>query len=130
VHLTARPVGDRWEVECRDNGIGIDAQYAERVFVIFQRLHAKDAYEGTGIGLSLCKKIVEHHGGQIWLEPLPDGPGTSVRFTLPAVPTAPDDDVPPDPAGATPPVPVAVRTGAGTTDTTTETTARGREEDE
>lgn len=84
VRITARRVGDFWEVECRDNGIGIDPQYADRVFVIFQRLHPKDLYEGTGIGLALCKKIVEYHGGRIWLGE-PDGPGTSVRWTLPAV---------------------------------------------
>jgi light-regulated signal transduction histidine kinase (bacteriophytochrome) len=86
VRLSARRVGEAWELECRDNGIGIEQQYAERVFVIFQRLHPKDAYEGTGIGLSLCKKIVEHHGGHIWLEPVVDGPGTAVRWTLPVVP--------------------------------------------
>ncbi|KQY44831.1 ATP-binding protein [Cellulomonas sp. Root137] len=83
VHVSARRVADSWELECRDNGIGIDQQYAERVFVIFQRLHAKDVYEGTGIGLSLCKKIVEFHGGRIWIEQ-PDGEGTSIRWTLPA----------------------------------------------
>jgi signal transduction histidine kinase len=83
VHVDARRVGDSWELECRDNGIGIDAQYAERVSVIFQRLHAKDDYEGTGIGLSLCKKIVEFHGGRIWIEQ-PDGEGTSIHWTLPA----------------------------------------------
>ena len=89
VHLSARRVGDSWELECRDNGIGIDPQYAERVFVIFQRLHAKDVYEGTGIGLSLCKKIVEFHGGRIWIEQ-PEGVGTSIRWTLPAA----DDPTP------------------------------------
>ncbi len=83
VHLSARRTGDHWEVECRDNGIGIDQQYADRGFIIFQRLHAKEAYEGTGIGLSLCKKIVEHHGGRIWLDQNTEG-GTSFRFTLPA----------------------------------------------
>ena len=83
VRISATQVGDSWELECRDNGIGIDAQYAERVFVIFQRLHPKDVYEGTGIGLALCKKIVEYHGGRIWLGE-PDGPGTSIRWTLPA----------------------------------------------
>lgn len=83
VRITATRVGDSWELECRDNGIGIDQQYADRVFVIFQRLHPKDVYEGTGIGLALCKKIVEFHGGRIWLGET-DGPGTSIRWTLPA----------------------------------------------
>ena len=84
VHLSARRLEDGfWELECRDNGIGIDQQYAERVFVIFQRLHAKDVYEGTGIGLALCKKIVEYHGGHIWIADA-EGVGTSIRWTLPA----------------------------------------------
>jgi len=83
VHLSARRVADSWELECRDNGIGIDPQYAERVFVIFQRLHPKDVYEGTGIGLALCKKIIEFHGGRIWIADEP-GEGTSIRWTLPA----------------------------------------------
>jgi len=83
VHVSARRVADSWELECRDNGIGIDPQYAERVFVIFQRLHPKDLYEGTGIGLALCKKIVEFHGGRIWIADEP-GDGTSIRWTLPA----------------------------------------------
>jgi signal transduction histidine kinase len=83
VHLTARRVADSWELECRDNGIGIDPQYAERVFVIFQRLHPKDVYEGTGIGLALCKKIIEFHGGRIWIADEP-GDGASIRWTLPA----------------------------------------------
>lgn len=73
---------DAWELWCSDNGIGIDQQYADRVFVIFQRLHAKDAYEGTGIGLALCKKIVEFHGGEIWLG-TDVSQGTTIRWTLP-----------------------------------------------
>jgi signal transduction histidine kinase len=96
VRISATRVADSWELECRDNGIGIDAQYAERVFVIFQRLHAKDLYEGTGIGLALCKKIVEYHGGRIWLGEA-DGPGTSIRWTLPAA--DPDPDPGTEPAG-------------------------------
>ena len=85
IHLSATPADDGfWQLECRDNGIGIDAQYAERVFVIFQRLHAKDVYEGTGIGLALCKKIVEYHGGRIWVAEA-EGPGTSIRWTLPGL---------------------------------------------
>ncbi|GEL94260.1 sensor histidine kinase [Cellulomonas composti] len=84
VHVSARRTGDEWTFTCRDNGIGIDARYAERVFVIFQRLHAKDVYEGTGIGLALCKKIVEFHGGRIWIEQPDDGIGTCLCWTLPA----------------------------------------------
>ena len=81
VHVAVRSLDTAWEFAVSDNGIGIDAQYAERVFVIFQRLHPKDVYEGTGIGLALCKRIVEYHGGRIWIEQTPGG-GTTVRFTI------------------------------------------------
>ncbi|QGG93667.1 sensor histidine kinase [Actinomarinicola tropica] len=76
------PADDGWIVELTDNGIGIEPEFGERVFVIFQRLHGKEAYAGTGIGLAMCRKIVEHHGGTIHIEQ-PDGPGTRFVIELP-----------------------------------------------
>ena len=89
VAIDVRRAGDEWEFGCTDNGIGIEPQYADRIFLIFQRLHAREEYSGTGIGLALCKKIVEYHGGRIWLDTDEhgDAPGTTFRWTLPAQPS-------------------------------------------
>ena len=76
-----------WTFTVADNGIGIDPQYADRIFAIFQRLHLREAYPGTGIGLALCRKIVEFHGGRIWLDTHAAGSGATFRFTLPERPT-------------------------------------------
>ena len=84
VKVSAEPQAGHWLFTVSDNGIGIDAAAAERVFVLFQRLHTRDHYEGNGIGLTICKKIVELHGGRIWVEPTPTGGrGAVFRFTLP-----------------------------------------------
>ncbi|MER5966361.1 ATP-binding protein [Streptomyces sp. NPDC002057] len=85
IHVSAERDGDVWQFAVTDNGIGIAPEYAEKVFVIFQRLHTKDAYKGSGIGLAMCKKIVEFHGGTIAVDP-DHRDGARITFTLASTP--------------------------------------------
>ena len=81
IHLTASAEGDWWTLGVKDNGIGIKPEYAQKIFEAFQRLHGRSEFEGTGIGLAICRKTVARHGGRLWVKSHPEE-GSHFQFTI------------------------------------------------
>jgi light-regulated signal transduction histidine kinase (bacteriophytochrome) len=82
IQVTSEREGAEWKICVTDNGIGIAPEYRDQIFGLFKRLHSREEYEGTGIGLAICQKIVQHYGGRIWVES-EEGKGSTFCFTLP-----------------------------------------------